>query len=99
MAKKNKKKKYQMSKVLTAFILIVAIVDLQLSYALAFMEKEIAETLSVAIVTEIVAVVLGYFIKSFNETKEAERIKLQNAKLQNEKSDRGETVPESEENL
>lgn len=99
MAKKNKKKKYQMSKVLTAFILIVAIVDLQLSYALAFMEKEIAETLSVAIVTEIVAVVLGYFIKSFNETKEAERIRLQNAKLQNERSDRGETVPEMEENL
>lgn len=99
MAKKNKKKKYQMSKVLTGIILFVALVDLQLSYILAFMGKEIAETLSVAVVTEIVAVILGYFIKSFNETKEAERIKLQNAKFQNEKSERDETVPESEENL
>lgn len=78
MAKKSKtkKQKYQMSKVLTAFILIVAIVDLQLSYALAFMEKETAETLSIAIVTEIIAVVLGYFIKAFQETKEAEKNKL-----------------------
>lgn len=76
-----------MSKVLTAFILMVAIIDLQLSYILAFMGKEIAETLSVAIVTEIVAVVLGYFIKSFHETKEAEKIRL--------KRDM-EDVPESE---
>ncbi|MCM1468130.1 MAG: hypothetical protein NC086_08280 [Alistipes sp.] len=99
MAKKNKKKKYQMSKVLTGAILLVALIDLQLSYILAFMGKEDAETLSVAIVTEIVAVVLGYFIKSFNETKEAERIKLQNAKLQNERSEREETITENGEEL
>ena len=96
---KGKKPRLQMSKVLTGVILLVALMDLQLSYILAFMGKEIAETLSVAVVTEIVAVILGYFIKSFNETKEAERIKLQNAKLQNEKSDRDGTVPEREEEL
>ena len=95
MAKKNKKQKYQMSKVITGIILFVAIVDLQLSYILAFMGKEIAETLSVAIVTEIVAVVLGYFIKAFNETREAEKIKLE---IKKDKLKR-EELPESEEKL
>ncbi len=90
MAKKSKKQKYQMSKVLTGIILSVAVVDLQLSYILAFMGKEIAETLSVAIVTEIVAVVLGYFMKSFSETREAEKNKL--------KRDM-EDIPESEDKL
>ena len=99
MAKKSKKKKYQMSKVLTGVILLVALIDLQLSYILAFMGKEIAETLSVAVVTEIVAVVLGYFIKSFNETREEKRMKLENAKFKNEKSGRDGTVPEREEEL
>ncbi len=79
-----------MSKVLTGIILSVAVVDLQLSYILAFMGKEIAETLSVAIVTEIVAVVLGYFMKSFSETREAEKNKL--------KRDM-EDIPESEDKL
>lgn len=92
MAKKNKKQRYQMSKVLTGVILLVAIADLQLSYILAFMGKEIAETLSIAIVTEIVAVVLGYFIKAFNETKEAEKIKLE---IKKNKLKR-EEIPESE---
>lgn len=89
MSRRNKRK-YQMSKVLTAVIIVTALIDLQLSYILAFMGKEIAETLSVAIVTEIVAVVLGYFLKSFNETKEAEKNKL--------KRDI-ENIPESEEEL
>lgn len=96
---KPKKPRLQMSKVLTALILFVALIDLQLSYILAFMGKEIAETLSVAIVTEIVAVILGYFIKSFNETREEKRMKLENAKFKNEKTERDGTVPESEEEL
>lgn len=98
-SEKPKKPRLQMSKVLTALILFVALIDLQLSYILAFMGKEIAETLSVAIVTEIVAVILGYFIKSFNETKEEKRMKLENAKFKNEKTERDGTVPESEEEL
>ncbi len=96
---KGRKPKLQMSKVLTGIILFVALIDLQLSYILAFMGKEIAETLSVAIVTEIVAVILGYFIKSFNETREEKRMKLENAKFENEKSERDGNVPEREEKL
>lgn len=86
-----------MSKVLTGIILFVALIDLQLSYILAFMGKEIAETLSISVVTEIIAVVLGYFIKSFNETKEAERIKLEIKK--NQLNRENEKVPEREEEL
>lgn len=96
-SKKAKKPRLQMSKVLTALILFVALIDLQLSYILAFMGKEIAETLSISVVTEIIAVVMGYFIKSFNETKEAERIKLEIKKNQLDREN--EKVPEREEEL
>ena len=48
-----------------------------LSFVLAFMGREnIAETLAITALTEIVAVCLGYFIKSFSETKEQERMKF-----------------------
>jgi hypothetical protein len=59
-------------------ILIVALLDMQLSYVLAFIGMpEIAESLSVAIATEIVGVMLGYFIKSFLETHSEEKNKLE----------------------
>ena len=50
-------------------ILVVALVDLQLSYILAFMGKEqIAETLSSTIADTIIGVMLGYFLKALFET-------------------------------
>ena len=50
-------------------ILIVALIDLQLSYILAFMGKEqIAEELSSEITRTIIGVMLGYFLKSLFET-------------------------------
>ncbi|MFV0314062.1 MAG: hypothetical protein ACK5I7_03050 [Anaerotignum sp.] len=58
-------------------ILVVALFDLQLSYVLAFLGREqIAETLSITVVTEIIAVMLGYYLKSFHETREEERVRL-----------------------
>lgn len=64
-------------------VLTVAIVDLQLTYALAFVGVAlgrdtipIAETLSITIVTEIIAVILGYYLKSFFETKEEKKNEL-----------------------
>lgn len=58
-------------------MLIIALFDLQLSYLLAFLGREqIAETLSITVVTEIIAVMLGYFMKSFKETKEEESVRL-----------------------
>lgn len=72
----NKKKK-TFSKLAVKWILIVALFDLQLSYVLAFLGRDqIAETLSITVVTEIIAVMLGYFLKSFNETREEEKVRL-----------------------
>jgi len=54
-----------------AIILIVALIDIQFSYILCYLGRsEAAITLSITIVTEIVGVMTGYFVKSYNETKQ-----------------------------
>lgn len=71
------KAKMTFTKRIMTFVLIISVIDMQLCYILAFIGKDnIAETLSVAIVTEIIGVTLGYFAKSFFETKEEEKNKL-----------------------
>ena len=75
--KRNKKLKPRVSKQtftkrLVLVIVIFAEIDVQLTYVLAFLNREIAETLGVAIVTEILGVSIGYFAKAYLETK-AER--------------------------
>lgn len=58
-------------------LMYIAVIDLQLSYLLAFLGREqIAEELSSRIVVEIVGVMLGYFGKSYFETRESEKIRL-----------------------
>ena len=58
-------------------LMYVAMLDIQLSYLLAFLGKEqIAETLSITVVTEIIGVMAVYFVKSFLETKEQEKIRI-----------------------
>lgn len=50
-------------------IVVVSLIDLQLSYILAFLGKEqIAESLSSEIATVIIGVMLGYFMKALFET-------------------------------
>ena len=50
-------------------ILVISLVDLQLSYVLAFLGREqIAETLSTTIADTIIGVMLGYFLKALFET-------------------------------
>lgn len=60
-------------------ILVVALIDLQLSYILAFLGRDqIAETLSGTIAEVIIGVMLGYFLKALFETffeKREERLK------------------------
>jgi uncharacterized protein YacL len=80
----REQKKY--NKMLTTFtkravfaILIVALIDMQLSYILAFMGREqIAESLSTSIASTVIAVMLGYFMKALFETffeKREERLR------------------------
>lgn len=78
---KKKPKKYNewlvtfTKKAVTA-ILIISLIDLQLSYVLAFMGKDqIAESLSSNIATTIIGVMIGYFAKSLFETFFEEREK------------------------
>lgn len=54
-----------------AVILAVSLIDLQLSYVLAFMgQVQIAESLSSTIASTIVGVMLGYFLKALFEKRE-----------------------------
>lgn len=77
MAKKRFNKK-TFTKKAVKVILFLALVDLQLSYILAFLGREqIAETLSGDICNVIIGTILGYLAKSFFETREEERVKLE----------------------
>lgn len=81
-----RKKKKTFSKQAVKWILIVSMVDLQLSYFLAFLGRDqIAETLSTVVVTSVIAVMLGYFMKSFRETREEEKVRLMEQKQEQDK--------------
>lgn len=72
----EKKKKTTFTKKWVNRLLWLSCLWVTLSFILAFMGREnIAETLAITALTEIVAVCLGYFIKSYFETKEEERMK------------------------
>lgn len=69
MSRKYKKWLTTFTKKAVAAILIVALIDLQLSYILAFLGREqIAESLSSTIADTIIGVMLGYFLKALFET-------------------------------
>lgn len=69
-------------------ILAVSLVDLQLSYVLAFLGKEqIAETLSSTITEVVVGVMLGYFMKALFETFLEKREERLNRQFQTEECD------------
>lgn len=75
-----------------AAILVFSLLDLQLSYILAFMGKDqIAESLSSTIASTVIGVMLGYFLKSLFETffeKREERLKS-NSQTFEETNDQG----------
>lgn len=74
-----------------AIILAVSLIDLQLSYLLAFIGKEqIAESLSSTIAETIIGVMLGYFMKALFETffeKREQRLNKETNKETNIESD------------
>ena len=58
-------------------IMAMALVDIQLSYILAFLGREqIAEELGKVIVTEIIGVFFVYCVKAFFETREEKRMEM-----------------------
>lgn len=82
MTKKYKKWLSTFTKKAVAIILVVSLVDLQLSYILAFMGKEqIAESLSSTIADTIIGVMIGYFLKALFETFFEKREKRLNKEM------------------
>lgn len=74
-------------------IITVALIDMQFPFVLAFLDKtNIAETLGGLIVTEIIGVFLVYCAKSFFETRESEKIRMEEME-----KEIGSEEPESEE--
>ena len=66
-------------------IIIVALIDIQFPFILAFFGKEqIAETMGGLIVTEIIGVFMAYCLKSFFETRESEKTRLREKQIQTE---------------
>lgn len=81
MKPKNSRQRTYTKKMMNR-IITVALVDMQFPFVLALLGREqIAETMGGLIVTEIVGVFLGYCAKSFFETKESEKIRIQERQL------------------
>lgn len=83
---KNEKQKYKFKSILSAlrfetytkrlvgFVVILCMIDLQLSYVLAFMDKvQIAESLSTQICITILGTVIIYAIRAYFDTKAEKR--------------------------
>lgn len=63
-------------------ILIVALIDLQMPFVLAYLGREnIAENLGALLITEIIGVFLVYCLKSFFETKEEKKNEIELQKM------------------
>jgi hypothetical protein len=75
-------------------ILIVALIDIQLTYILAFLGKEIAETLAITLVTEVVAVFGTYSIKAYLGKRNEEKTRLEESQQNFEQFNSGMTEVE-----
>lgn len=85
MEKRKKRRFRTFTKRAVMVILFVALLDLQLSYLLAFLGREqIAENLSSDITKVIIGTILGYLAKSFFETREEEKVRLEEKEWRNE---------------
>lgn len=74
-------------------IINIALVDMQFPFILALLGKNaIAETLGGIIVSEVIGVFLVYCAKSFFETRESEKVRMEEMKMET-----GSEEPEEEE--
>jgi uncharacterized membrane-anchored protein len=88
-SKKKEKNKPQLfetfTKLWVSILLIFAIIDLQLSYILAYLGRDqIAESLSVAVVTEVIGVSAVYMIRAHFDTKSEKSTELETRKFEYE---------------
>ena len=70
----RRKRRWTFTKKIVSILLVVAVIDLQLTYILAFMGMtETLQETSGKLITEILGVVFVYCVKSFFETREEEK--------------------------
>ena len=81
MIKKKTVAKMTYSKRIATIVLIVALIDIQLTYVLAFLGKEIAETLAITLVTEVVAVFGIYCVKAYLGKRNEEETRLKEKEM------------------
>ena len=57
-------------------LLIIGVIDANIPFLLAFLNKDPCREIGLAFITEIVAIILGYMCKSYFETKQEKRQEL-----------------------
>lgn len=71
------KEKKTYTKIVVTCLLIIGVINSELPYVLSFLDKDTAEAIAIAWITEIVAVILGYMCKSYFETKQERKQDLE----------------------
>lgn len=70
------RRKKTFTKVAVKALLIIGVIDANIPFVLALLEKDPCQEIGLAFITEIVAVILGYMCKSYFETKQEKRQEL-----------------------
>ena len=65
------------TKVAVTCLLIIGVINSEIPYFLSYLDKETAEAIAIAWITEIVAVITGYMCKSYFETKQQRKQDLE----------------------
>lgn len=78
------------------WLLLLGCINGTLPYILAFFDKEPVTEIGIAWITEIVAVIAGYLLKSYFETKQARKQDLDDFKVVNSLEDECEGDSENE---
>lgn len=63
-------------------LLIIGVINGTMPYILAFFDKQPTESLGIAWITEVVAVILGYMCKAYCETKQERKQNLEDFKAE-----------------
>lgn len=71
------KEKKTYTKIVVTCLLIIGVINSELPYVLSYLDKDTAEAIAIAWITEIVAVILGYMCKSYFETKQERKQDLE----------------------
>lgn len=80
------------TKIFVTVVTAISMIDLQLCFIMPFVGASVPETLAVALVTEILGVSLGYFLKSYSETREVKRNELEERKLDSSQENQDEDI-------